>query len=434
MLASWIPLLLAVSIQSAEDLPRYQLRSGLKLFTESEGEGTSQGSKSTTSGTTEITILQKCPDGAFWVLMRGRVRIDFGADFQIPEQQRWAWFRLWPDGAYEPNESTDQLSIESASFPRLPNDPTDLEKGWTSPVPGRSRTVRYEIDDSESGDWTLRATASGPLMKVFEQESKATLRFDRERGLIAESTLEFSQGEGIRSRDVSRSRLVKTEQCSAEELTSMVASFDRFLEARVEARQMIRGSEDDDRYDRARSLLEGTRDTLTHPGIRALVEHTISEVRQESRRAKELHEEFGELIGRAAADWKALDLRGRPHSAEESLGSVVVLDFWYRRCGWCIQAMPQVIEIAEHFQDRDVRIFGMNTDPVLEDALYVEELFESPIVHLRASDWVEPFHVKSFPTLLVIDKKGRLRDVHIGYTTDLAEDVIATIERLLQED
>ena len=32
-------------------------------------------------------------------------------------------------------------------------------------------------------------------------------------------------------------------------------------------------------------------------------------------------------------------------------GKVVVLDFWYRGCGWCIRAMPQMKQLADDFSE-----------------------------------------------------------------------------------
>lgn len=47
-----------------------------------------------------------------------------------------------------------------------------------------------------------------------------------------------------------------------------------------------------------------------------------------------------------------LNKTGKKHALKHYRGKVVVLDFWYRNCGWCLRAMPQVKEAATHFRGR----------------------------------------------------------------------------------
>jgi hypothetical protein len=37
-----------------------------------------------------------------------------------------------------------------------------------------------------------------------------------------------------------------------------------------------------------------------------------------------------------------------------------------------------------------------------------------------------------FPTLVVIDQEGVVRDVHVGYSPALREEVVKSVERLLK--
>ena len=46
---------------------------------------------------------------------------------------------------------------------------------------------------------------------------------------------------------------------------------------------------------------------------------------------------IAEMKGKPAADWKLDDLDGKSHALADYRGKVVLLDFWYRGCGWCIR-------------------------------------------------------------------------------------------------
>jgi thiol-disulfide isomerase/thioredoxin len=117
----------------------------------------------------------------------------------------------------------------------------------------------------------------------------------------------------------------------------------------------------------------------------------------------------------------------------DSFGKVVVLDFWYRGCGWCIQCMPQMKEIASHFRGQPVAIFGMNTDEKVEAAKFIVKKLGLNYPSLRAKGLPEKYKVKGFPTLIIIDQKGIIRDIHVGYSPRLRVEVVEAVERLLKE-
>jgi thiol-disulfide isomerase/thioredoxin len=138
------------------------------------------------------------------------------------------------------------------------------------------------------------------------------------------------------------------------------------------------------------------------------------------------------LIGKPLFEWVTTDLKGKPHALKDYRGKVVILDFWYRGCYWCVRSMPQLKEIAEHFQGQPVVVLGMNTDPNDEDANYVVNNMGLNYSNLKAAKLLEQFKVSGFPTLLIIDQTGVVRDMHTGYSPKLKEHVVKSVERLLK--
>ena len=108
-----------------------------------------------------------------------------------------------------------------------------------------------------------------------------------------------------------------------------------------------------------------------------------------------------------------------------------MLDFWYRGCGWCIKAMPQLNALASQFKGRPVAVLGMNTDKNEADAKFVIDAMSLKYATLCADGIPEKYGVRGFPTLIVIDTEGTVRDVHVGYSPTLKTDVAKTIEGLL---
>ncbi len=137
------------------------------------------------------------------------------------------------------------------------------------------------------------------------------------------------------------------------------------------------------------------------------------------------------MIGKKAPAWEIKDLEGQTHTLDQNKGKVLVLDFWYRGCGWCMRAMPQVKRVAAHYRGRPVAVFGMNNDREEDDARFVvrEMQLEYPV--LRSEELPAKYAVQGFPTLIVVDQQGNVADIHVGYSPELYEQVTAVVDRLL---
>ena len=140
---------------------------------------------------------------------------------------------------------------------------------------------------------------------------------------------------------------------------------------------------------------------------------------------------FGSLI----SEWQTTDLDGQPHALADYRGKVVVLDFWYRACGWCIRAMPQMKQLTDDFQDQSVAILGINSDRDLADARYVIDKMSLNYPTLKngeGSDQISTLYkIHGWPTLVVIDKKGVLRHVHKGFHDGEEREIEKEIKELL---
>src|SRR5262249_3912049 len=142
---------------------------------------------------------------------------------------------------------------------------------------------------------------------------------------------------------------------------------------------------------------------------------------------------FADVIGKPSADWETTDLDGKPHALKDYRGKVVVMDFWYRGCGWCIRAMPQVNQLATDFRDEPVAILGMNTDEEEQDARLVVDKMQLTYPVLKAGGLPKKYQITGFPTLVIIDQQGNVHEVEVGYSPTLRDDVAKIIKSLLKQ-
>jgi peroxiredoxin len=184
--------------------------------------------------------------------------------------------------------------------------------------------------------------------------------------------------------------------------------------------------------EKAEADLKLARASLGRPEFRTREDGLLAAHEQQARALVEEAERRDALLGRPAPEWATTDLDGKAYALKDYRGKVVVLDFWYRSCFWCVRAMPQVKEVAAHFKDKPVVVLGMNTDVKDEDARLVVEKMELTYTTLKATGLPENYKVRSFPTLVVIDQEGVVRDVHVGYSPTVRDEVVKSVERLLK--
>jgi len=78
-----------------------------------------------------------------------------------------------------------------------------------------------------------------------------------------------------------------------------------------------------------------------------------------------------------------------------------------------------------------VAVLGTNTDRNEADAKFVVDAMGLKYATLRAEGIPEKYGVQGFPTLILIDSEGKVRDVHVGYSPTLRADLTREIEGLL---
>jgi thiol-disulfide isomerase/thioredoxin len=127
-------------------------------------------------------------------------------------------------------------------------------------------------------------------------------------------------------------------------------------------------------------------------------------------------------------------IEGDRISLEGLRGRVVLLDFWASWCGPCRMSVPILSRIHERYEARGVSVLGINTEPELS----VDQLREAhrrfgarfPTVCDRDGALSEGFDVSELPTLVLIDRAGRIHRIETGVPE---EEALATeIETLLQ--
>jgi len=147
-------------------------------------------------------------------------------------------------------------------------------------------------------------------------------------------------------------------------------------------------------------------------------------------------QQLGQIkVGEPAPDFAARDLADREVTLAALRGQkVVLLDFWATWCGPCRAAMPSLEALHNDFKDRGLEVLCVNQGEDREQVQHFikRKAYTFPVLLDPETAIGDTFGVRAIPTQVVVDKRGAVRWIHVGFAGEDAE-LRKLLERLTQE-
>ncbi|MBM4049319.1 MAG: TlpA family protein disulfide reductase, partial [Planctomycetes bacterium] len=394
----------ACAANAEEGAPRYRLQVGQELIY----EGSSQfqyehGSHGTTDRTT-LWVTRENGDGSWHVVAHNEsaFRQSFGKDEKLsgPEHKTEAFdaFDVFPDGRIGGLPEDYRGRHLARLFFKLPADAA-ARAGWEVEEEEGDKSV-YRLapaNDPASGKWVFEKTEKGIMHEVYLSASQAVIHFDAARGLVTKVESESSQGYGFVGKGAGLTELKSATLKDSAWIAQLAQEADALAQAKAAVRDayasLEEGAKPEDASAAAEKALRDGRQKVKLPVVDAQFEAQLAQLTESVKYFAERKKEEEEVLNKAAAQWGTTDLDGKKHALDDYRGKVIVLDFWYRGCGWCIKAMPQIKQVVDHFRDRPVAVLGMNTDRKEEDARFVTDKVKLNYPTLKAEGLPEKYKV-----------------------------------------
>jgi len=124
-----------------------------------------------------------------------------------------------------------------------------------------------------------------------------------------------------------------------------------------------------------------------------------------------------------------------PLTLEKLRGRVVLVEFWTFGCYNCRNTLPSVKDWDTRYRDRGLTIVGVHT-PETDSEYNIDKVrrevpalaIKYPVVTDNDYKTWKAYGVEAWPTIVVLDKQGRIRWLHVGEGHyGETEDVIKTL-------
>ena len=132
-------------------------------------------------------------------------------------------------------------------------------------------------------------------------------------------------------------------------------------------------------------------------------------------------------INEEAIAFTATDMEGNTFSLDELKGKVIVINFWFVACKPCVEEIPELNELVEKYEDKDVVFLGFALDNEKRLNSFLEKNPFKYHIFPESKELIGSYGVNSYPTHIVIDQSSAV----VFKTSGLSPTTVKSIENTI---
>jgi len=138
--------------------------------------------------------------------------------------------------------------------------------------------------------------------------------------------------------------------------------------------------------------------------------------------------------GTVAPDWILYDTDDKKASLTQLKGQIILLDFFFVGCGNCMNSLTSLDRLHEKYRNKNFVILSISnrdSKKLVTEFKKVQRIKNQ--MFPNGGDVAGLYHVTAAPTFYLIDKKGKIANVVLGYDDDFEKKMTDIIDDLLKK-
>ena len=140
-------------------------------------------------------------------------------------------------------------------------------------------------------------------------------------------------------------------------------------------------------------------------------------------------------VPKVAPDITLTALSGESIRIADLKGQVVLLDFWASWCIPCRRSFPEVDALHRELQPKGLTVIAVNVDEQQKNAYtFLEQYPHTMTVAFDPKGAAaQAFDLQAMPSSMIVDRRGRIRFTHEGYTDKTISQFRSEVLQLIAE-
>lgn len=143
----------------------------------------------------------------------------------------------------------------------------------------------------------------------------------------------------------------------------------------------------------------------------------------------------GAVVSKTAPDITLTAISGKTIRIADLKGRVVLLDFWASWCIPCRRSFPEVDGLNKELAPKGLAVIAVNVDEQEKNAYaFLEKYPHTMTIAFDPKGAVaQAFDLQAMPSSMILDRAGRIRFTHEGYTDKTIGQFRTEVLQLLAE-
>jgi thiol-disulfide isomerase/thioredoxin len=157
-----------------------------------------------------------------------------------------------------------------------------------------------------------------------------------------------------------------------------------------------------------------------------LFRKTLEESQRESNIAIEKLKH--KLVGNTLPHFHLKKISGGSITEKSFAGKVTVINFWFTGCQPCVQEMPELNRLATKYESVNFVAFTFNEFDEVKRFLTKHNFDYTQLPN--AEEFIKALNINTYPTHMILDKNGVVKEIEIGATDDIYNRLSTLIDQI----